>query len=45
MTLLDALLKHVVALWPQALVVAPEPARARFRALAEAVAAKHGGRA
>jgi len=44
-TLLDALLKHVLALWPQARVVAPESARARFRALAEAVAGKHGGRA
>jgi hypothetical protein len=44
-TLLDALLKHVLALWPQARVVSPEPARARFRSLAEAVAARHGGRA
>ena len=44
-TLLDALLKHALALWPQARVVAPESGRARFRALAEAVAAKHGGRA
>ena len=44
-TLLDALLKHVLALWPQARVVSPESGRARFRALAEAVAAKHGGRA
>ena len=44
-TLLDALLKHVLALWPQARVVSPEPARARFRALAQAVASRHGGRA
>ncbi|MGZ3481916.1 MAG: helix-turn-helix transcriptional regulator, partial [Myxococcaceae bacterium] len=44
-TLLDALLKHVLALWPQARVLSPEPARARFRALAQAVAARHGGKA
>jgi proteasome accessory factor B len=44
-SLLDALLKHVLALWPQARVVSPEPARARLRALAQAVASRHGGRA
>ena len=44
-TLLDALLKHVLALWPQARIVSPEPARARFGALAQAVAARHGGKA
>jgi proteasome accessory factor B len=44
-TLMDALLKHLLALWPQAQVVSPEPARARFRALAEAVAARHRGAA
>jgi hypothetical protein len=44
-SLLDALLKHVLALWPQARVVGPEPARDRFRALAQAVASRHGGRA
>jgi hypothetical protein len=44
-TLLDALLKHVLALWPQARVVAPGSARERFQALAQAVAARHGGRA
>ena len=44
-SLLDALLKHVLALWPQARVLSPEPARARFRALAQAVAARHGGKA
>jgi predicted DNA-binding transcriptional regulator YafY len=44
-TLLDALLKHVLQLWPQARVVAPDSARSRFRSLAEAVVARHGGRA
>ena len=37
-TLLDALLKHVLALWPQARVISPDPARERFRDLAQAVA-------
>lgn len=43
-TLLDALLKHVLALWPQAEVVSPPEAKARLRALAEAVAARHRNR-
>lgn len=44
-SLLDALLKHVLQLWPQARVLAPESARTRFRALAQAVVSKHGARA
>jgi len=44
-TLMDALLTHVLALAPQAQVVSPEAARARFRVLAEAVAARHRGAA
>jgi len=44
-TLLDALLKHVLALWPQARVISPDSARERFRNLAQAVASRHGGKA
>lgn len=41
-TYLDGLCRHVLSLSPRARVVGPESAAARFRALAEAVAARHG---